>query len=176
MGLFFGLAGAGALDGHVTVTARPGTFQVQSCELADHDYMCKGTFEDKFNGDTATGVSMEKIGRGEPGERLDAYKLPDGYSEYAIRGLEPSELSRGLFLVGAGVFAVTCGLFAVLTGYSPRPSYTNRRPDPSYGRIGLAQAWRGLGDWGPVRLILCGVAGAGVLIAAWGAVVSLLYR
>lgn len=37
MGLFFGIAGAGALDGHVTVSARPGTFQVQSCELAvDH--------------------------------------------------------------------------------------------------------------------------------------------
>ncbi|MFZ3567784.1 hypothetical protein ACOKM5_12565 [Streptomyces sp. BH097] len=176
MGLFFGIAGAGALDGHVTVSATPGTLRVQSCRLADDHYMCKGTFESKVGGETATGVSMERIGRAEPGDRVDAYKEPDGYFAYPTDGLEPSELSRGLFLVGAGVVAVTCGLFAALTGYSPRPSYTNRRPDPSYGRIGLAQAWRGLGGWGPVRPILCGVAGAGVLIAVWGAVVSLLYR
>ncbi|MFJ9088336.1 hypothetical protein ACIRL3_38595 [Streptomyces sp. NPDC102384] len=175
-GLFSGLAGAGALDGHVTVSADPGTFRVQSCELAVDHYMCKGTFEGKFNGQTATGVSLEQIGRAEPGDQLDAYKVPGGYSEFPTEGLLPSELSRGLFLVGSGVVAVTCGLFAVVTGYAPRASYTNRRPDPSYGRISLVQAWRGLGRWGPVRLILCGLAGLGVLIAAWGAVVSLVYR
>ena len=92
-------------------------------------------------------------------------------------GADPDELVRGLVLIGAGVVAVACGLFSVLTGYAPRASYTSGRPDPSYGRIRLAQAWRGLGRRKAVRPALCGISGLGLLIAAGGSgIVSLLYR
>ncbi|MER5438956.1 hypothetical protein [Streptomyces sp. NPDC002790] len=174
LGLFFGLAGAGALNGHATVTAHPGTFRIESCAFAGDHHECEGTFEDDVNGQTVTGVSAEMLWHGDPGE-VAAFKVPDGYSDYAGDELIPSELSRALFLMGAGAFTVAVGLFCVLTGYSPRPSSTNRRPVPSYGRISIGQAWRGIGSWGPVRPTLCGLAGLGVLIAAGGAVVSLVY-
>ncbi|WP_306323373.1 MULTISPECIES: hypothetical protein [unclassified Streptomyces] len=178
VGGVFALVGASALDGGVTVTAQPGTFRVQSCEFAHDINNCKGTFEENLGGRTSTGASLEHIGRTRPGDRLPAFKVPDGYTSYPSGELAPSDLARGLVLTGAGVVAVACGLFAVFTGYSPRASYTSGRPDASYGRIGLVGAWRGLGRgrWAPVRLILCGLAGLGVLAAAGAGVVSLLYR
>ncbi|MYW69549.1 hypothetical protein GTY65_36605 [Streptomyces sp. SID8379] len=174
VGLFIGLAGTGALNGHLTVTAHPGTLRVQSCELAVDHYTCTGTFADDVNGKTATGVSIERIGRLEPGERLPAFKLPTRYSEYATHELVPSELARGLYLIGFGTVSVTVGLFGVLTGYAPRPNYMWRR-DPPYGYIHLRQAWQGLGRWRPVRPLLIGLACLGVLIAAGGGLVAALY-
>ncbi|WP_425828840.1 hypothetical protein [Streptomyces fractus] len=175
LGLFFAIAGTGALDGHVTVTAHPGTFHIQSCAFAGDHQECEGTFKDDVNGRTTTGVSAKMLWHGDPGD-VAAFKVPDGYSDYEGGELIPSELSRGLYLLGAGAFTVAVGLFCVLTGYSPRSSSRNQRSVPAYGRISLGQAWRGVGRWGPVRPALCGLAGLGVLVAGWSAMVPLLYR
>ncbi|MET8475326.1 hypothetical protein ABZY90_28475 [Streptomyces sp. NPDC006422] len=176
LGLFFGLAGGGALNGHLTVTAHPGTFEVQECAWAGDHRECKGSFEDRVSGKTETGVTATMLWHDESDERVSAFKVPDGYIDDAYKGLLPADLARGLYLIGAGAFTVAVGLFCLVTGYSPRSIGSRPNNVPSYGRITIGQAWRGLERWKVVRPILCGIAALGVLIAAGGGVVALLYR
>ncbi|MGY0491369.1 hypothetical protein [Streptomyces sp. WG-D5] len=154
--------GAGYLDGHVSVSARPGTLVVQSCEVADTAHTCTGTFEDDRTGERSRGAAMRWDRDAIQGAALPAYRTDDGYTATDDGELTPGKMARALFWFGVTALLWVVGAFFLLTGYQPRPPLHYgpffgvwRERERRFGRVTLGEAWHVLRhERGPALPIL----------------------
>ncbi|MER5438957.1 hypothetical protein [Streptomyces sp. NPDC002790] len=159
-------AGVGYLDGHVTVSARPGSVVVQSCEPAGAAYTCTGTFEDDETGEKTQGADVRWDHDAVPNAALPAFKTDDGYTATVDGELTTAKLSRALFWLGLTDLLWLVGAFFLLTGYQPRPPLHYgpfigvwRERERRFGRVTLEEAWRVVRhERGPALPILVVVA------------------
>lgn len=159
-------AGIGYLDGHVSVSARPGSLVVRSCEPAGAEYSCAGTFEDDKTGERTGGATMTWSRDAIPSAAIPAFKTDDGYTATADGELTTGKLSRALFWLGLTDLLWLVGAFFLLTGYQPRPPLHYgpfigvwRERERRFGRVTLEEAWHVVRhERGPALPILAVVA------------------
>ncbi|MFZ3567785.1 hypothetical protein ACOKM5_12570 [Streptomyces sp. BH097] len=155
-------AGVGYLDGHVSVSARPGSLVVRSCEPAGAEYTCAGTFGDDKTGERTGGATMTWSRDAIPSAAIPAFKTDDGYTATADGELTTGKLSRALFWLGLTDLLWLVGAFFLLTGYQPRPALHYgpfigvwRERERRFGRVTLEEAWHVLRhERGPALPIL----------------------
>ncbi|WP_425828841.1 hypothetical protein [Streptomyces fractus] len=158
--------GVGYLDGHVTVSARPGSVVVQSCKPADQGYTCTGTFEDDKTGEKTRGATLANDRDAIPSAALPAFKTDDGYTATTDGELTTAKLSRALFWLGITDALWLVGAFLLLTGYQPRPPLHYgpfigvwRERERRFGRVTLGEGWHVVRhERGPALPILVVVA------------------
>ncbi|MFJ9088335.1 hypothetical protein ACIRL3_38590 [Streptomyces sp. NPDC102384] len=158
--------GVGYLDGHVTVSARPGSVVVQSCKPADPGYTCTGTFEDDATGEKTQGATLATDRDAIPNAALPALKTDDGYTATDDGELTTGKLSRALFWLGLTDLLWLVGAFFLLTGYQPRPPLHYgpfigvwRERERRFGRVTLEEGWHVVRhERGPALPILVVVA------------------
>ncbi|MGP3774639.1 hypothetical protein ACTWJ8_27870 [Streptomyces sp. SDT5-1] len=140
-------AGVGYLDGHVSVSARPGSLVVQSCKPTGAEFSCTGTFEDDATGERSPDATMTWERDAIPSAAIPAFKTDDGYTATDDGELTTGKLSRALFWLGLTDLLWLVGAFFLLTGYQPRPTLHFdvfgiwRERERRFGRVGIEEAW-----------------------------------